>query len=197
MLVFDIKGKKGIAMQFIGLLIAAAIIGIDRYTKWLVEQKMALHQSISVIKIGDREVLNLSYYLNDGAAFSKFEGKTTMLIIVTSIIIITLIALVIMKKVKRPSYIVAISLIVGGGIGNLIDRIFNEGMVVDFIDFRLIQFAIFNFADIAAVCGAGLIMLLALIDEIKSRREKREAAKAGITSTQAADGTEASDDGKA
>ena len=184
-------------MQFIGLLIAAAIIGIDRYTKWLVEQKMALHQSISVIKIGDREVLNLSYYLNDGAAFSKFEGKTAMLIIVTSIIIITLITLVIMKKVKRPSYIVAVSLIVGGGIGNLIDRIFNEGMVVDFIDFRLIQFAIFNFADIAAVCGAGLIMLLALIDEIKSRKMKREAAKAGITPAQAADGAEASDDGKA
>ena len=47
-------------MQYIGLLIAAALVGIDRLTKWLVDQNMEYLQSISIIKIGDREVLNLS-----------------------------------------------------------------------------------------------------------------------------------------
>ena len=166
-------------MQYIGLLIAAALVGVDRLTKWLVDQNMEYLQSISIIKIGDREVLNLSYYLNDGAAFSRFEGKTTMLIVVTSLIIVTLIVMLLTKKVKRPAYVIAVSMIIGGGIGNLIDRIFNEGMVVDFIDFRLINFAIFNFADICAVCGAGLVMLLVIIDEVKAHRKKKNAVGAG------------------
>lgn len=165
-------------MQYIGLIIAAVLVGIDRLTKWIVKQKMVYLQSISIIKIGDKEVLNLSYYLNDGAAFSKFGGRTTMLIIVTTIIIVTLILLLLLKKVKRPSYIIALSMIIGGGIGNLIDRIFNEGMVIDFIDFRLINFAIFNFADICAVCGAGIIMLMVVIDEARALKKKISAARA-------------------
>lgn len=163
-------------MQYIGLLIAVVLVGIDRLTKWLVVSNMEYLESISIIKIGGKEVLNFSYYLNDGAAFSKFEGKTAMLIGVTSVVIVTLIALLLIKKIQRPSYIIAVSLIIGGGIGNLIDRVFNNGLVVDFIDFRIINFAIFNFADICAVCGAALIMILALTDEVKSHREKKRAS---------------------
>ncbi|MGN1423497.1 MAG: signal peptidase II, partial [Oscillospiraceae bacterium] len=68
---------------------------------------------------------------------------------------------------------VAASLIIGGGIGNLIDRIFNNGLVVDFIDFRIINFAIFNFADICAVCGAALLFIMVVIDEVRDNKKKR------------------------
>lgn len=159
--------------QYVGLVIAAVLVGIDQLTKWLVVSNMKLQDSIHLIMFGDTEVLNISYYLNSGAAFSKFEGKTTMLIIVTSVVIAALIVMLVIKKVKRTPYVIAVSLIIGGGIGNLIDRIFNNGLVVDFIDFRIINFAIFNFADICAVCGAGLLIIMVIADEIRESRKKR------------------------
>lgn len=173
-------------MQYIALLIAAVLVGIDRLTKWLVVSNMELKQSIPLIRFGDVEVLNLSYYTNDGAAFSKFGGQTAMLIAVTSIVLVVLIGALLLKKVKRTPYMMAFALVIGGGVGNLIDRIFNNGLVVDFIDFRIIHFAIFNFADICAVVGAGMLLLLVILDEIKERRAaKSKAAETEETSDSA------------
>ena len=149
------------------------LVGIDRLTKWLVVTNMQPSDTIHLIKIGDKEVLNLYYTLNNGAAFSKLSGKTMFLIIITSLVILWLLFLMIAKKVHRLVYLAAISLIIGGGIGNLIDRIFNNGLVVDFIDVRIINFPIFNFADICAVCGAGLLLLSVIIDEVREHKRKR------------------------
>lgn len=160
-------------MHLLWLLLAAVLVGIDRLTKWLVVSNMKLSDTIHLIKIGDTEILNLYYTLNNGAAFSQLSGKTVFLIVLTSLVIVGLLVLVIAKRVHRPIYLAAISLILGGGIGNLIDRIFNNGLVVDFIDVRIINFAIFNFADICAVCGAGLLLLTVIIDEIRELKRKR------------------------
>lgn len=149
------------------------LVGIDRLTKWAVVTSMEPSDTIHLIKIGDIEVLNLYYTLNNGAAFSRLSGKTLFLIIITSAVILWLLFLMIAKKVHRPVYLASISLILGGGIGNLIDRIFNGGLVVDFIDVRIINFPIFNFADICAVCGAGLLLLTVIIDEIREHKRKR------------------------
>ena len=165
--------NNGIA-QYIWLLIAALLVGLDRLTKWIVVSNMQLKDTVHIIKIGDTQVLNIYYCLNDGAAFSKLSGKTIFLIAVTSAVILWLLYLMVFKKVKRPVYIAAISLIIGGGVGNLIDRIFNNGMVVDFIDFRLINFPIFNVADICAVCGAGLLLIAVIVDEVRGRSAKKE-----------------------
>ena len=100
-----------------------------------------------------------------------------------------LLFLMITKKVHRTVYLASISLILGGGIGNLIDRIFNEGLVVDFIDFRLINFPIFNFADICAVCGAGLLLITVITDEIKERKRKKAAEGSAEASERDTDGS--------
>ncbi len=163
-------------MQYIWLLVSAVLVGIDRITKWLVVSNMELSDTIHLIKIGDKEVLNFYYTLNNGAAFSRLSGKTVFLIVITSLVIIWMLYLMLAKKVHRPVYMAAISLIIGGGVGNLIDRIFNDGKVVDFIDVRIINFAIFNFADICAVCGAGLLMISIIVDEV--REHKKKAAEA-------------------
>lgn len=162
-------------MHYVWLLIAAVLVGIDRLTKWAVVTNMEPSDTIHLIKIGDIEVLNLYYTLNNGAAFSKLSGKTLFLIIITSLVILWLLFLMIAKKVHRPVYLASISLILGGGIGNLIDRIFNGGLVVDFIDVRIINFPIFNFADICAVCGAGLLLLTVIVDEIREHKRKKTA----------------------
>lgn len=166
-------------MHYIWLLISAVLVGIDRLTKWLVVMNMEPSDTIHLIKIGDTEVLNLYYTLNNGAAFSRLSGKTLFLIIITSLVILWLLFLMIAKKVHRPVYLASISLILGGGIGNLIDRIFNIGLVVDFIDVRIINFPIFNFADICAVCGAGLLLITVIVDEIREHKRKKQAKLAG------------------
>ena len=78
-----ITDRKVIIKVIIGLLSAAVLAGIDQFTKWLVVSNMELHESIHLIKFGETQVLNFSYYLNDGSAFSMFEGQTVMLIVVT------------------------------------------------------------------------------------------------------------------
>lgn len=168
------KEKKSY-VRFFWLLFAALMVGLDRLTKWLVVTNMELKDTIHIIKIGDTQVLNIYYCLNDGAAFSKLSGKTVFLIVITSAVILWLLYLMIFGKVKRPVYMVAVSLIIGGGIGNLIDRIFNDGKVIDFIDVRIINFAIFNVADICAVCGAGLLLLVVIVDEIREFKAKKRA----------------------
>jgi len=170
--------KKELIKRIAALFLAAALIVIDRVTKWLVVSNMEIQETLPVIKFGETEVLNISYYTNTGAAFSKFQGMTKMLIAVTSVVLVVLTALLFLKKTLKTPAVISLGLIIGGGAGNLIDRIFNDGKVIDFIDFRLINFAIFNFADICAVCGTILLMLTIAVGEIKEKQAKKGSSGA-------------------
>lgn len=163
-------------MLYIALAVAAGLIGLDQLTKILVDKNMELHQSIPIISFGDTNVLNITYERNPGAAFSILEGKQMFLVIFTAIIIVAMLYLMISKRVKRPTYVWSMSLIVAGGLGNLIDRVI-RGEVVDFIDVRIINFAVFNVADICAVLGAIGLLLFVVIDEIKEQKNKKSAKK--------------------
>lgn len=160
-------------------MIAAALVALDRVTKWIVVSNMELKQTINLIKIGDTEVLNFYYCLNDGAAFSNFSGQRVLLIVITCVFIAGFLFAVITKRINRPVQVAASSLIIGGGVGNLIDRVFNDGLVVDFIDFRLINFPVFNVADICAVVGAGLFAVSVIVCEIRENKEKKTDEKNG------------------
>ena len=140
-------------MLYVALAVAAGLIGLDQLTKILVDSNMKPNESIPLITIGDTQVLRLTNVRNPGAAFSILEGKQIFLVIFTAIIVLAMLYLMISKKVKRTPYIWSMSLIVAGGIGNLIDRII-RGEVIDFIDVKIINFAIFNVADICAVLGS-------------------------------------------
>lgn len=165
--------------QYAALLLAAVLVGIDQFTKWLISSNLEMYNAVNLIKFGDTEVLNLYYCTNDGSAFSMMEGKTAFLIIVTSVVIAALILALLLKKIRRPQYVISVALIIGGGAGNLVDRLFNSGSVVDFIDFRIINFPIFNFADICAVVGGILMCLFVIIDEIKESRAKKAQERSG------------------
>ena len=130
-------------MLYIALAAAAGLIGLDQLTKILIDSNMQLHQSIPIISFGDTNVLNITYERNPGAAFSILEGKQLFLILFTAVVIVVMLYLMLSKRVKKPTYIWSMSLIVAGGIGNLIDRVI-RGEVVDFIDVRIINFAVFN-----------------------------------------------------
>ena len=110
-------------MLYIALAVTAGLIGLDQLTKILIDSNMELHQSIPIISFGDTHVLNITYERNPGAAFSILEGKQTFLVIFTAIIIVAMLYLMISKRVKRPTYVWSMALIVAGGLGNLIDRV--------------------------------------------------------------------------
>ncbi len=145
------------------ILIAVILITIDQYSKYLAEVYLKSIGTIPLIK----DVFHLTYARNTGAAFSILQNKQTFLIIITSIVVV-LIIFYLIKNFKKGNVLLNMALvfIISGALGNLIDRI-RLNYVTDFFDFTLINFAIFNFADIFVVFGTILFSYLLLYKDIK------------------------------
>ncbi|MBR2847577.1 MAG: signal peptidase II [Clostridia bacterium] len=103
-------------------------------------------------------VFHITYAENTGAAFSMFAGFPHFTTVLTIVLILALIGYIIYSKPKKHIELIAFTLMISGGIGNLVNRL-TLGYVVDFFDFRLINFAIFNTADVFICVGAGLFIL--------------------------------------
>lgn len=161
-------------MVYIALIAAVLLVGIDQWIKYIVDTNMAVGSSIAVWP----DVLHWTYLQNRGAAFGIWEGKTWILVGLTSVVILACIYLLLAKKIKSPFLIWSVSLIIAGGIGNLIDRIFRH-FVIDYIEVRLIHFAIFNFADCCVVVGTILVVCYLLFGEWLQK--KRAAKKSSLT----------------
>ena len=140
--------------------IAAIVLLLDRATKWLVAQKIALYDSIPVIP----GFFRLTHVQNRGAAFGIFdespsEWKVWMLIVFSLAALVIVTILLWKNSFALTATGVALSLVLGGAAGNLWDRMF-EGRVTDFLLFYLGQhiWPAFNIADSAIVCGALLLV---------------------------------------
>ncbi len=151
-------------LAFCGALTLFAVI-LDFVTKKAVAGNMTLYQSIPVIP----GVFNITYVKNTGASFGMMAGARWFFVAVTVLLIAAVIYYTVKNNIKDKLFLVSASFVVGGGIGNLIDRI-ATGAVVDFFDFCLINFAIFNVADCFVVVG----VILMAIYYIKEERAKKE-----------------------
>lgn len=120
-------------------------------------------------------VFQLTYIENPGAAFGIFAGKTFWLVGLTGLIILALIVMTVIGKFKHPLMLTSVSLIIGGGIGNLIDRILS-GYVIDYLHITLFDFPVFNFADCCVVVGTGLLIVFFLFFDKSSEEEKKPEA---------------------
>ena len=165
-----------IAMIFVSLIMA----GIDQLTKWLAVEFIKPEGTIPIIKFGETEWVNFTYCENTGMSFSLLEGQRFILIAVPIILIVLVEWYIFSGRAEKKSMMFALASLAGGGLGNLIDRIF-LGYVVDFIDFRIINFAIFNFADICAVLGGIAFAIMLIIEDNKESKEKKELEKAEKT----------------
>lgn len=153
-------------------MITVLSVVIDRITKYIAESGISEGQLIRAITLGDTDILAFSLHKNTGAAFSSFTGKTMALAIVTAVVMVLITVYFHKQKHKHPLMTVSFGLIVGGGIGNFIDRVF-QGYVTDFI--RLFPFNfIFNFADICVVFGAILLIVYYLFIEGKYMKRFEE-----------------------
>lgn len=137
-----------------------AVVILDQFSKYIVVENMALGESIPIIE----EVFHLTYILNPGAAFGMF-AHNRLFFIAIAVIVIGIIIWARREILASPWEVKAgCGLFLGGAIGNLIDRA-RQGLVIDFIDFRI--WPVFNIADIAICIGVGLIIWNLLKTELK------------------------------
>jgi signal peptidase II len=148
------------AMRKYHLLIALLVVLLDRISKRLVASRISMHDSISVIP----GFFRITHVENNGAAFGLFadspsEWKIAMLVLFSLVALVIVIALLWKSSHSLTTTGVGLSLILGGAIGNLWDRLVN-GKVVDFLLFYIgqYQWPAFNVADSAIVVGAGLLV---------------------------------------
>lgn len=142
------------------VLIAALVVVLDRLTKWVVSQRITLHDSVDVIP----GVFRLTHVQNQGAAFGLFsdspsEWKVAMLILFSVAALAVVSALLWKNGNAMNATAIALSLVFGGALGNLWDRV-SSGRVIDFLDFYLgsHHWPAFNVADSAIVVGALLLL---------------------------------------
>lgn len=137
-------------------IIGIIIICIDQLTKNLVQ---VFDADVNIIN----NFLRIKYVQNTGAAFSMFKGHTTILILVSIVLLVLVYNLMFSYKETKLNNL-SFGLIIGGIIGNLIDRIFFQ-CVRDFIDINIFNFPIFNIADIAIVFGIVLLLISSFMEE--------------------------------
>lgn len=157
-------------MYIIAAAVAALIIAADQITKYYVVHNFVMGAGSTPFIKG---LINFTYVENEGGAWGIMQDHTWMLIGFTIIMMIICLALLIKNGFKSKLLFMSVTLVLSGGIGNLIDRI-SRGSVVDFIQFDFWRsFPIFNIADIAVCVGAGLLLLYFVLDMVKDYRAKK------------------------
>lgn len=158
-------------MLFISLIVCAILVVTDQVLKYFVTLNIKPGSSVTVIN----NFLSLTYHENEGAAFGILSQMRWLFISVTIILMIFLLVLMISKKSNSKLFYISTTLIVGGGIGNLIDRI-HLGYVVDYIQISFFP-PVFNFADVCVTVGTGLLLIYLLFFSDILKDDKKRAIK--------------------
>ncbi|WP_301099121.1 signal peptidase II [Otariodibacter sp.] len=158
--------KTGLVWLWLSLI----TIVVDLWTKYSIVQHFELHESLNILPIFD-----LTYTRNHGAAFSflaDHSGWQKYLFLGLAIVISIGLVVMLFKnkrdlKLQNSGY----ALIIGGAIGNAIDRAYN-GYVIDFLHFYwdIYHYPVFNIADVSIVVGAGLLILESFLEHRKSKK---------------------------
>ena len=156
------KNKKNI------YIIAIIYLMIDQIVKIIVRTKMELYQEIKIIP----KLFSLYYVENDGAAFSILGNQTIFLIIVSIICLIILNKFILEEELPKNS-LIPLGCLLGGIVGNLIDRIIFKS-VTDYLSIFIFKysFPVFNIADIGITVGTALLILNIVLEEKKNKHKK-------------------------
>lgn len=152
------------------LLLAACIAG-DQLLKYWVVRHLEFGQSAAFLP----GLVRLTRLHNTGAAWGSFSGSTALLTAVTAVLLVAVAWLVLKKVIRHPLGLCAAMLVLGGGIGNMIDRIC-RGYVVDMFDLEFMSYPIFNLADCFVVVGVilGAVYYLWFYDKYDGRKAKHD-----------------------
>lgn len=168
--------------RFFSVLGAVWVVIVDRYVKRLVAANLALGETAELLP----GMFRLRRVHNYGAAWSSLSGARWLLILITAAGL-GVMAWLFFKIVRHPLGMWSLALVIGGGVGNLIDRV-KLGYVIDMLEAEFINFPVFNVADIFVTCGAAAAAVYYL-----KYYEKYDAKNWEKKSD---DGTDHTDDGK-
>ena len=154
------------------VLLAACVAGDQLLKGWVVTH-LAVGESAPMLP----GVVQLTRLHNTGAAWSSFSGKTGLLAAVTIVLMLAVAWLLVKRIVRHPLGVTAGVLVLGGGIGNVIDRVC-RGYVVDMLDLQFVDYPIFNLADCFVVIGVvlGAAYYLWCYDKYDKKKEPRDDA---------------------
>ena len=167
--------------------IIAGSVALDQLTKWLTVVYLDYRETVPLWE----DVFHFTHVRNPGAAWGIYKDERWVFMVFSTVAIIGLLIYLIFFRPKSKFVQVTLAMIVGGGIGNMIDRIW-LGYVIDFIDFTLINFAVFNIADCFITVGAFALMGYLLLDMM---REMKQPKKASVTAQNPTSPVETDDDG--
>ena len=148
------------AFVIFNLVCVAVLVGADQLIKLWAVQVLEPVGAMPLIP----HVVELRFVLNPGMAFSLLSGKQLFLIAATGAALLLVAYWLFFRSRSKKLQQAALILVLGGGIGNLIDRVLN-GEVVDYINLLFMRFAVFNFADICVCVGVALWVLVILLEE--------------------------------
>lgn len=143
-------------MPYIAVAIGVALAAIDQVIKFFVNANLKEVGSVSVID----NLLSFTYVENNGVAFGSFAGNRWIFVVLTTALIAAILIYMFKKKPQSKLFYASVALIIGGGIGNLIDRIF-YGYVIDYISLSFFP-PVCNFADYCITVGTVLLMIYVL-----------------------------------
>ena len=154
----------------LAVLSAVLFLAADRYTKAIFEPFINTGKSTEFIK----GFIDFTVISNEGGAWGMLSGHTWILLSITLVVMLVLITLLLKFGTKNKLIFWSVCLILSGGIGNMIDRLFGGGKVIDFLHFEFWPtFPVFNIADCAIVIGSGLLVVYFILDTIKETKAKR------------------------
>lgn len=149
--------------MYIWIWVALAVCAADQLSKLLIAANFGVSDRLAVIP----GVIDFVYVENTGAAFSLLSSHTWLLGVVSALFCAAIAAYMAKMKFTDKRYVIIGGMLLGGALGNGIDRIF-RGYVLDFIEFAFVRFPVFNIADIAITVGAALLVGLVILQKEKA-----------------------------
>lgn len=149
--------KSSVIAVVLYSVIFLAVLAIDIISKLVITNNFPVGRTVPIID----GVIHLTYVRNTGAAFGIFDNSTIFLTVLSIIIVLIVFGAMVYYKPKDMLIRLSVCLICAGAVGNIIDRI-RYGFVVDFIDVRIINFAVFNIADCFICIGVFLLVMYIL-----------------------------------
>lgn len=168
-------------MTAIIISVALMVVGValDQISKYLVVINMELYESVDVIP----GIFRFTYIQNRGAAFGSMADNRWLFMVLSTVAIVAILVYLFWKRPSNKLVLASITLIVSGGIGNMIDRI-SLGYVIDFLDFCAfpnLWMWVFNVADAFVCIGAGLLALWMILDTVREYKAEKAAKLSSST----------------
>ena len=156
---------------FIMAAVAAAVVGLDQWTKWLTVQNIPLYaEGKSILGI-----FSITHIENNGGAWGMLGGQMWLFLLVMVVFLALLVIAIRKKWLTKKFELLCLAAIAGGGIGNMIDRL-RFGRVTDMIKLDFVEFPVFNVADCFITTGCVLLLIYILLFDRQKKKTDNEAA---------------------